>query len=193
MQQQSRLLYTERVLDDSQQDTGVRVLHLNNPNSLNSLTNDMAAEFTAELQQLKADSAMRALIVTGQVGCCNASAASTCCCSLRYWEECMLLASAAVMPAWPPFARCTVAAFIPATTAESDSDLQVPAHHYSELFQLQHLHVTFRCCFSAAVQGRAFSAGGDFSFIEERMAASVQDNEQASSVPVAEAAHHMNG
>jgi enoyl-CoA hydratase/carnithine racemase len=69
MQQQARLLYTECVLDGSQQDTGVRVLHLNNPDSLNSLTNDMAAEFTAELQQLKADSAMRALIVTGQVGC----------------------------------------------------------------------------------------------------------------------------
>jgi enoyl-CoA hydratase/carnithine racemase len=67
-QQQARLLYTERVLDDSQQDTGVRVLHLNNPDSLNSLTNDMAAEFTAELEQLRADSAMRALIVTGQVG-----------------------------------------------------------------------------------------------------------------------------
>jgi hypothetical protein len=30
------------------------------------------------------------------------------------------------------------------------------------------------------LQGRAFSAGGDFSFIEERMAASVQDNYQAS-------------
>uniref|UniRef100_A0A383WDH6 Uncharacterized protein n=1 Tax=Tetradesmus obliquus TaxID=3088 RepID=A0A383WDH6_TETOB len=91
-QQQTRLLYTERVLDDSQQDTGVRVLHLNNPDSLNSLTNDMAAEFTSELELLRADSAMRALIVTGQ--------------------------------------------------------------------------------------GRAFSAGGDFSFIEERMAASVQDNYQ---------------
>lgn len=66
-QQQARLLYTERVLDDSQQDTGVRVLHLNNPDSLNSLTNDMAAEFTSELELLRADSAMRALIVTGQV------------------------------------------------------------------------------------------------------------------------------
>jgi enoyl-CoA hydratase/carnithine racemase len=31
------------------------------------------------------------------------------------------------------------------------------------------------------LQGRAFSAGGDFSFIEERMAASAHDNEQASS------------
>ncbi|KAF6258887.1 ClpP/crotonase-like domain-containing protein [Scenedesmus sp. NREL 46B-D3] len=91
-QPQARLLYTERVLDSSQQDTGVRVLHLNNPESLNSLTTNMAAEFTKELQQLRADSTMRALIVTGR--------------------------------------------------------------------------------------GRAFSAGGDFSFIEERMAASVQDNQQ---------------
>jgi hypothetical protein len=66
-QQQARLLYTERVLNESQQDTGVRVLHLNNPDSLNSLTNDMSAEFTAELEQLRKDAAMRALIVTGQV------------------------------------------------------------------------------------------------------------------------------
>jgi hypothetical protein len=81
MQQQARLLYTERVLDGSQQDIGVRVLHLNNPDSLNSLTNDMAAEFTAELQQLKADSAMRALIVTGQVGCDQAYPMGLRCCS----------------------------------------------------------------------------------------------------------------
>ncbi|WIA39835.1 hypothetical protein OEZ86_013285 [Tetradesmus obliquus] len=103
-QQQARLLYTERVLDDSQQDTGVRVLHLNNPDSLNSLTNDMAAEFTSELELLRADSAMRALIVTGQGRAFSAG--------------------------------------------------------------------------RGRAGGRAFSAGGDFSFIEERMAASVQDNYQ---------------
>lgn len=44
------------------------MLHLNNPESLNSLTTNMAAEFTKELQQLRADSTMRALIVTGRVG-----------------------------------------------------------------------------------------------------------------------------
>eukprot|EP00775_Hariotina_reticulata_P001909 gene1909-2242_t len=61
-----RLLYTERVLSEEQQDTGVRVLHLNKPDTLNSLTTDMASEFTLELQQLQADKSMRALIVTGE-------------------------------------------------------------------------------------------------------------------------------
>jgi 2-(1,2-epoxy-1,2-dihydrophenyl)acetyl-CoA isomerase len=45
---------------------GVRVLHLNKPDTLNSLTTDMASEFTLELQQLQADHGMRALIVTGE-------------------------------------------------------------------------------------------------------------------------------
>jgi hypothetical protein len=42
-----------------------RVMHLNKPGTLNSLTEVMAGDFAAALQQLQADSAARALIITG--------------------------------------------------------------------------------------------------------------------------------
>eukprot|EP00877_Chromochloris_zofingiensis_P014302 jgi/Chrzof1/9125/Cz03g36260.t1_ECH3[v5.2] len=63
----AKYLYIETLHDPStSQDTGVRVLHLNKPESLNSLTSDMAEEFTKALNQLRADTALRALVVTGE-------------------------------------------------------------------------------------------------------------------------------
>ena len=61
----SRLLYTEAVTDGSCQDTGIRIMHLNKPDTLNSLTTDMGAEFSAELAKLEADHGKRVLIITG--------------------------------------------------------------------------------------------------------------------------------
>jgi hypothetical protein len=43
-------------------------MHLNKPDTLNSLTVTMAGEFEAALQQLQADTAARALIITGGIG-----------------------------------------------------------------------------------------------------------------------------
>jgi hypothetical protein len=43
-------------------------MHLNKPDTLNSLTVTMAREFEAALQQLQADTAARALIITGEIG-----------------------------------------------------------------------------------------------------------------------------
>ena len=61
-----RFLSIERVLasdaadDAATNDTGVRVLMLNKPDTLNSLTSSMAAEFDDALARLKCDGAMRA-------------------------------------------------------------------------------------------------------------------------------------
>jgi enoyl-CoA hydratase/carnithine racemase len=91
-----RFLSIERVRasdGDDNKDTGVRLLTLNKPDTLNSLTSSMAVEFDDALARLRADRALRALVVTGQ--------------------------------------------------------------------------------------GRAFSAGGDFAFIDDRIAGSVADNEAA--------------
>lgn len=67
----------------------------------------------------------------------------------------------------------------------SHGKLHAPAHHLTCAWSgaLTHLLAPCICvdCPASGLQGRAFSAGGDFSFIEERMAASVQDNQQASS------------
>jgi hypothetical protein len=46
-----------------------RIMHLNKPDTLNSLTEVMAGDFAAALQQLQADSAARALIITGAHMC----------------------------------------------------------------------------------------------------------------------------
>jgi enoyl-CoA hydratase/carnithine racemase len=40
-------------------------MHLNKPDTLNSLTTVMARDFEAALQQLQADAAARVLIITG--------------------------------------------------------------------------------------------------------------------------------
>jgi enoyl-CoA hydratase/carnithine racemase len=62
----TRLLYTETVTsEDGTSDTGIRVMHLNQPDTLNSLTTDMGAEFSAELSKLEADHGKRVLIITG--------------------------------------------------------------------------------------------------------------------------------
>lgn len=42
-------------------------MHLNKPDTLNSLTVVMAGEFEAALQQLQADKAARALVITGRL------------------------------------------------------------------------------------------------------------------------------
>lgn len=42
-------------------------MHLNKPDTLNSLTVDMAGDFSAALQQLQHDSNARALIITGEL------------------------------------------------------------------------------------------------------------------------------
>lgn len=42
-----------------------RIMHLNKPDTLNSLTVTMASEFSAALQQLQHDAAARALVLTG--------------------------------------------------------------------------------------------------------------------------------
>lgn len=90
----SRQIHTERVLQADGTDSGVRIMHLNKPDTLNSLTVTMAGDFEAALRQLQVDKAARALIITG-------------------------------------------------------------------------------------VGDRAFSAGGDFEFIQQRMESTVQDNAQA--------------
>lgn len=94
--EQQRLCWFEAVVDEEQADTGVRLMHLDAPASLNSLTPAMAEQFAAALAALAADAGTRALVLTGA--------------------------------------------------------------------------------------GRAFSAGGDYAFIQQRMAGTVEDNEQVRGV-----------
>jgi enoyl-CoA hydratase/carnithine racemase len=60
-------LYMESLLDPATQaDTGVRVMTLNRPDTLNSLTPEMADAFTQALQQLQDDQHKRVLVITGK-------------------------------------------------------------------------------------------------------------------------------
>lgn len=71
MDSTSRQIHTERVLQADGTDSGVRVMHLNKPDTLNSLTVTMAGDFEAALQQLGEDTAARALIITGRAISCQ--------------------------------------------------------------------------------------------------------------------------
>lgn len=123
MDSTSRQIHTERVLQADGTDSGVRVMHLNKPDTLNSLTVTMAGAFEEALQQLSADTAARALIITGRQSAVR--------------------------------------------------------HNVKRRFSTLPAHECGRAQTApAGVGDRAFSAGGDFDFIQQRMASTVGDNAQ---------------
>lgn len=116
---------------------------MNKPDTLNSLTVVMAGDFAAALQQLQADTAARALVITGPE-----AGITGCCCAICVLSQlCVTVLAVAASAHTAP--DCTM--IVRLTTC-------LP------------LTCLCGCCWRRTGVGqRAFSAGGDFDFIQQRM------------------------